>query len=277
MTDAYVAPVAVADMFADDTYQRPLDQSRARKVADAWDRRMAGIIEVSDRGENISPRYAVIDGQHRWAAADYAQIGVLVANVHTGLTVADEARLFDRLNRERRRITTWDHWHARQAAGEPNVVAIAKVVEDLGLAINPSPTNGNVRCVATLEKLQQLGGTDLVRASLEVVVEVWGRDLTGFDAPIVHGIGLCLHYLASDLDTARLCESLIDVVPRQVKSRAVGLRDLTTGTMPKLVAIAVITLYNQRPGRKILVSTRTFGGTARNAHSAESAPAAVSS
>ena len=88
MNDTYVTPINVTDIFADPTYQRPLDASRARKVADGWEPRLAGIIEVSDRGADASPRYAVIDGQHRWAAADYAQIGVLVANVHTGLTLA---------------------------------------------------------------------------------------------------------------------------------------------------------------------------------------------
>lgn len=269
MTDTYVIPVKTVDVFADHSYQRPLDQARARKTAQAWDPRLSGIIEISDRGAGAgsAPRYAVIDGQHRWAAAGIAGVDVLVANVHTGLTVADEAKLFDRLNRERRRITTWDHWYARRAAGDPDVTAIEQVVTDLGLAINMSPTSGNVRCVATLEKLQQLGGTDLVRSVLQVIVEVWGRDLTGFDAPIVHGIGLCLHYLAADMDTERLVLSLLDLMPRQLKTRAIALRDITTGTMPKLVAIATITEYNKRPGRKILVSTRTFGGTARNAHS----------
>lgn len=48
---------------------------------------------------------------------------------------------------------------------------------------------------------------------------------------------------------------------------------MTAPSQPKLVAIATVTLYNQKPGRKILVSTRTFGGTARNAHSAHEAVA----
>lgn len=267
MSDTYVTALAVADMFVDDTYQRPLDEPRAKRVAGQWEPRLAGIVEVSDRGEQHTPRYAVIDGQHRWAAAEYAGIGVLVANVHTGLTLAQEAKLFDRLNRERRAPTTWDHWHARKAAGNPTVTAIETVVDQLGLHINMSPTNGNVRCVATLEKLHALGGTDLVHNTLDIILNVWGRDLTAYDAPIVHGIGLCLHYLAADLDTTRLCEALLDVLPRQLKTRALGLREMTTGSQPKLVAIAIVTLYNSRPGRKILVSTRTFGGTARNAHS----------
>jgi len=265
--EVYVTAVDVTDVFTDATYQRPLDEARARNIAQAWDRRLAGILEVSDRGETTMPRYAVIDGQHRWAAAQHAGIGVMVANVHTGLTVADEAKLFDRLNRERRRITTWDHWHARKAAGDPDVTAIETAVAAAGLVIDTSPKSGHVRCTAALEKLHTLGGPDLVKQTLQLIVDVWGRDLIGFDAHIVGGLGLILHYLAADLDLIRLTEALLDVVPRQLKSKATGLRDITTGAMPKLVAIAVMTLYNNRPGRKILVSTRTFGGTARNAHS----------
>ncbi len=35
-----------------------------------------------------------------------------------------------------------------------------------------------------------------------------------------------------------------------------------------VVAIAAMTRYNRLPGKKILVSTNTFGASARNAHSA---------
>ena len=264
----YVTAIPAAELFADDTYQRPLDGPRSKKIAAAWDPRLAGIIEVSDRGDHTAPRYAVVDGRHRWAAAQHAGIGVLVANVHSGLSVADEAALFDRLNRERRRITTVDHWNARKAAGDADVAAIEKTVASLGLVIDMAARNGHVRCTSTLEKLYAIGGADLVKRSLQTVLDVWGRDLAGFDAPIVHGIGLTLHYLQPDLDLARMVEALIEILPRQLKSKAFGLRDMTTGTLPKLVAISIVTLYNQRPGRKILVSAGTFGGTARNAHSA---------
>lgn len=267
MSDSFVSPIAVADLFADDTYQRPLDPARARKMGAAWERRLAGIVEVSDRGENSAPRYAVIDGRHRWAAAELAGIDVLVANVHTGLTLADEAKLFDRLNRERRRITTWDHWNARRAAGDHTVLAIERAVAAVGLAIDPAPKAGNVRCTATLEKLHALDGPDLISAVLNVAQEAWGRDVAGFDAPIVHGLGLVLFHLHSDLDPRRLVESLLDVRPQNLKAAAANLRGMTTGSTAKLVAITVMAGYNKRPGRKILVSARTFGGTSRNAHS----------
>lgn len=65
----YIDAVAVDELFVDHSYQRPLDTALARQLARTWDRRLAGVIEVSDRVAGQAPRYAIIDGQHRWAAA----------------------------------------------------------------------------------------------------------------------------------------------------------------------------------------------------------------
>lgn len=270
-TDVYVTALQVDEIFADDSYQRPVDQPRARKMARQWDRRLAGILEVSDRGVHASPRYAVIDGRHRWAAASLLDIPPsLVANVHTSLNVQDEAKLFDRLNRERRRITTWDHWHARKGAGDPDVHRIEHVVQKLGLCIDSAPKDGHIRCIATLEKLLKLDSIKLIERTLQMILDLWGRRLDAYDAPIVHGVGLILHYIdPADLDHERLFNALLDIMPRQLKTQALALREsgVTTGTQPVLVAIAIVGIYNRKPGRKILVSNRTFGGGSVNAHS----------
>jgi hypothetical protein len=132
----YVTTLHPGEVFADPTYQRALDPSRCKKMCTGWDRRLAGIIEVSDRGPDESPRYAVIDGQHRWAAAGLlADPPLLVANVHEGLNIGQEAVLFDRLNRLRKQPTAWDHWRARKAAGNHDVLAIEASVSSVGLTI----------------------------------------------------------------------------------------------------------------------------------------------
>lgn len=266
----YVTAVTVDEVFADPTYQRDLDNTRARKMAATWDRRLAGILEVSDRGEQHQRRFAVIDGQHRWAAAQLLDPPpTLVANVHSGLSVADEAELFDRLNRERRRLTGWDHWKARLAAGEPTAHQIAATVTKHGLTVESAPKDGHVRAVAAMEKLVTLGGTPLLSDTLQLLLDVWGRRQDAYDAPILTGVGLVLHHLHEPLDMERLYNSLLDIMPRQLKTQALALRDMTTGAQPVLVAIAIMSLYNRRPGRKILVSNRTFGGGARNNRSVE--------
>ena len=170
--------------------------------------------------------------------------------MHTGLTLAEEAALFDRLNRQRRAPTTWDHWFARRASKDETVEKIEKAVAAVGLKIDPAPKDGNVRCTSTLEKLAALGGRKLVEETLRLVVDCWGKRLDAYDAPIVHGLGLVLHYLDAPIDRARLWESMLDIMPRQLKTQALALRDMTNGSQPKLVAVAVMTLCNRRAGKK---------------------------
>lgn len=268
---AYIDALPVADLFVDDSYQREVDVVRVRKFAQAWDRRLAGVIEVSDRGTDHSPRYAVIDGQHRWAAAKLRdESDVVVASIHEGLSVADEASLFDRINRERRRPSTWDHWRARTSAADETVLAIARIASELGLRVDSAPRDGNVRCTATLEKLAELGGMELVKETLKLIVDVWDNRLDAFDAPVVHGLGLVLHHLRNDLDQERLVDSLLGVLPRQLKAQASALRETTSGTAARLMAVAIMFCYNRNRrlgGARILVSVRTFGGGSRNARS----------
>lgn len=269
----YIDALPVAALFVDESYQRPADLARARQYAAHWDRRLAGVIEVSDRGEDVHPRYAVIDGQHRWQGALLRDpAAMLVASIHEGLSVADEARLFDRINRERRRPSTWDHWRARKASGDPTVIAIEAVVRDVGLRIDPAPKAGNVRCTATLEKLAALGGPVLVGKTLKMITDVWSRDVDSFDAPMVHAIGLILHHLRDRIDQHRLIDTLFGVTPLALKNHvaALGQTLTVTGTTGVRTAQAIMFIYNKNrrvPGKAILVSARSFGGGSRNARS----------
>ncbi|GAS98850.1 uncharacterized protein RMCC_5815 [Mycolicibacterium canariasense] len=258
-SDVYVTVLDPSEIFADPTYQRLLDTTHARKMSAGWDRRLAGIIEVSDRGEGASPRYAVIDGQHRWAAArNLTEPPKLVANVHEGLTVEQEAQLFDKLNRQRKKINGFDHYRARLAAGEWIIVRVQAVLDKHHLKMDPAPNEGNVGCVGTLEKVAEIDDA-LLDEVLGLIIGIWGRRREGFDAPIIHGLALILHKLRDDVDLERLVDALLDVMPRQLSTQAVALRDMQSGTLPVLTALVIMGLYNKKPGRKIEVSNRTFG------------------
>src|SRR5690606_29717011 len=133
---------------------------RVKRIAAAWDRRPVGVIDVSDRGPgHRDGRYAVINGQHRWAAAGLRDPhAVMVANVHTGLTPADEAHLFHEIDVKTRRLTTWDRWKSRRAAADPIVTAIEEAAAEAGFTVDQAPADGNLRCVSTCEKVHRMGG-----------------------------------------------------------------------------------------------------------------------
>lgn len=265
---AYITAVRVDEIFADHEYQRDVDD-RVPGIAKNWDPRLVGVLELSDRGEHHTPRYAVVDGQHRWEAAKKLDPPpALAAKVHSGLTVAQEAALYAKLNKARKSVNTWDQWRARRAAGDEIVASVERIAAKHGLVVDMQTKDGRIRCTSTIEKLLDLGGESLVDETLGMIVEVWDVRTDAFDAPIVHGIGLIQHKLRKDLDVSRLADCLLDVMPRQLKNQAITLRDITTGSQAVLTAIAIMSLYNKKPGRKILVSSRTFGGGSRNARSA---------
>lgn len=251
-TTTYIDALPASDMFADPSYQRELDLPRARRMAESWERPLVGVIEVSDRGPDHHPRYAVIDGQHRYAAAKLRDpAAVLVANVHVGLSPRDEAHLFYAIDAKRTRLTTWDRWNARRGAGDPTVLAIDEIATSLGLQVENTPTSASIRCVATCEKIMQLGGAKLLRETLELVVEVWGVDAEAFDAPLLHGTAYVLFHFGTELDTQRLADAMIDCSPRQFKAKAIALREFERGTMPKLAALIVVSTYNRTKGPKL--------------------------
>lgn len=261
--DVYVTAISTSEVFVDTTYQRPCDPARARSMARDWNPRLAGIIEVSDRGPTSTPRYAIIDGQHRWAAAQRLdEPPMLVANVHVGLTVAEEAKLFDQLNRARKKVNVFEHYKARLASGDWIIERIQAVLDRRGLIVDPAPKDGCIGCVGTLEKVADIDDA-LLDETLGLILDIWGRRRDGLDAPIIHGLALILHSLRDDIDLERLVDALLDVMPRHLKTSAVALRDVQSGTLPVLTALVIMERYNKKPGRKVTVTARSFGGVGR--------------
>lgn len=142
----YIDAVSVSLMFADPTYQRDLDDARVETMAAEFDQRLIGVLEVSAREDG---RYAILDGQHRWAttcrAHPSAEDAHLVCQIHTGLSIEDEARVFYEIDARRKQLSWWDRWRARRGGGDPGVLAIDAVLARHGLQINPSVRDGNIR------------------------------------------------------------------------------------------------------------------------------------
>jgi hypothetical protein len=64
-TATYIDAILAELLFADPSYQRDLDPKRVTKMVSEFDQRLVGVLEVSARGNG---RFAILDGQHRWAA-----------------------------------------------------------------------------------------------------------------------------------------------------------------------------------------------------------------
>lgn len=249
MSEAFIDVVAVRDMFVDNTYQRELDVKRAEKIAATWDRRLVGVLEVSDRGETAYPRYAIINGQHRWGAAARLSIDKLAANVHTGLSVADEAKLFFDIDAKTRALTTWDRWHARSAAGDQAVVAIERIAAECGLAVTQNPGPKNLQCCAALERIWSRSTPEVLADTLVLVLDVWPGDVDGRKAVVLEGLALVLDTYSMSIDNGRVGDAMSELTPRQLLVRARDMQERSGGTLTRCVAWILVNLYNRQSRR----------------------------
>lgn len=127
-----------SELRIDDSYQRSIDSGPSRsliaKIAAAWDWRMCMPLVVSKRDDGS---LYVIDGQHRQAAALLrGDIPFLPCCVGVYASIADEAAMFVAMNRARRAINRLDDFHAAQAGGDKEALAIAKIVEAVGFTVS---------------------------------------------------------------------------------------------------------------------------------------------
>ncbi|TKJ25241.1 DUF6551 family protein [Blastococcus sp. CCUG 61487] len=254
-SSTYVTVLQARDLGVDHSYQRPLDEPRVKRMVAAWDPRMVGVIDVSDRGEGADAdggkRYAVINGQHRAAAA--ARVSPaggdvwLPCNVHEGLTVAQEAALMHELDRTTKKLTGFDRWRARRGSGDPVVLEVEAIAAAHGLRVGPEPTDGVMRSYGAAEKLLKLGGPALLDGTLAVLFAAYGTAAAAYQAPLVTGVGQLLH-LHPNIDVERLRTALAKTRPEQLRASASSLRDFEDGPLHQLMAMAIATAYNRTPG-----------------------------
>lgn len=252
--DPYVTALPLIDLFVDYAYQRELDEARVQRMVKTYDPALVGIIEVSQRPDG---RYAILDGQHRWASEkdhsfDRTSSPHIACRVHTGLTVADEAKLYHQLNTTRRTLTGWDRWLARRAAGDVDVLAIDACAAENGYTIAMRGGDNVLRATRSCETIVNLGGIGLLTETLATVRAAYGADQTALDGAILGGIAHVLNaYNRDELDAGRLVEALSGIVPRQLVARAIALREVHKGTNDRLTAAVIVERYNATKGRNV--------------------------
>ncbi len=248
----YVTALPAAKLFVDHTYQRSLDQRRVDKMVAEYDPTLLGVLEVSDRGNST---FAILEGQHRWAAASLASGADvhLVCQVHRGLAVEDEARQFYDMDVRRRSLSGWDRWKARRGAGDPVVAHVEKIVSGFGLRVDSGSVDGLIGSTTTLENVYELGGEALLVSTLTVLTAAYGDVRDAYDGQMIMGVALIMHNYdpREELNVDRLISQLQAIVPRQVKARATALREAHRGQLPRLTAAVMIDRYNAAPGRKV--------------------------
>ena len=156
--------VSLDDLNVDHSYQRPLSDGLVEKILADWDPIAADALTVSRRkrpsktavqeaGLRGDGSLWLVNGQHEAMAAKLAGESEMLAFVHEGMTVQEEADL--RLKKNNRRSDTpMERFHAQIRKGVPETLAIVALLEKYETHPNRTANaHTGVNAVSTLEVL----------------------------------------------------------------------------------------------------------------------------
>ncbi len=169
--------IPVTDLMIDDSYQRAVEESgrrNIRRIVEKFRWHLFAPVIVSPRGRS---RFAVIDGQHRAAAARlHGGIKALPCWV-LNCTPEEEAESFSVINGMITRVSTQALFKARLAAGDKAARDARDAAKDAGVTLLPYPVAasaiklGETMAVGTIEECVRKYGRDIVTSALRLVVE----------------------------------------------------------------------------------------------------------
>lgn len=169
----------IAELKVDDSYQRSIDTGPSRslieRIAKGWDWRMCPPLVVSKRDDG----FYVIDGQHRHAAAlRRGDIAHLPCCVTAYRDAAEEAEMFVAMNRARRAINRLDDFHAAQASGNEEALAITAMVEAAGFFVSRRTGSaawapGEVAFTSAIAKARRRHGPAIVQEALNLMFDAF--------------------------------------------------------------------------------------------------------
>lgn len=189
----------------DESYQRPLT-TFARRIEHGFDPALVGTLVVSRRADGT---LAVVDGQTRAAAISHLVAAGEIASpgvpclVYEGLSRADEASLFARLQKERRGISSYHRFRAAVVAGEEEAVAIQAIVRAAGH--DTGVGKDKIGAVAALERVYRFNPT-LLERTFAVLADAYGAEYVPA-ADMLRGVGRLLHD-HGDIDARQLADRL---------------------------------------------------------------------
>ena len=175
----------------DPSYNRVLVDKRAESMAKEFDPDLIGVPVLSERVVDGKPVLFVVDAQHRIKAARQCGYQHLVAcEVHSGLTVAEEARLFRKLNdsKNRKPVCAYDRFRAGLVEGDRATVEITEMISAAGLRVARAAGPRTVCAVEALERAYKNGNL----ASVLATISAWSDDASCYDGRVIVAVSVFL-------------------------------------------------------------------------------------
>lgn len=239
-----VMEIPADDIRIDPNVQRDLIPARVKRLADKMDLDGLGILTVSDRGKG---GYVAIDGQHRIAALKALEMGEweVTCHVYAGLSTAQEAALFRRLN-DTRKITAFDDYDKGLKEGDDEILAINKIIEKHDLKVRTQGVDGSITCVVKIRQIFAKS-PQLLDDTLELTHAIWGTRYAAVEKNILGGLAIIIDTYAGNYDRPTMIKKLAKYKggPAGMIGSAKQLRELRGTSQERAVAEVIVATYNR--------------------------------
>lgn len=206
-------------------YQRPLNESRVRRIAAEFDERIANEPKVSYRNGH----YYVFDGQHTIAARkrlNHNRDLPIRCKVYVGLSESEEALLFAQQTGASAVLTSGDRIRALIYGGDSQAIAFLKATEGMGVLLDYAQTSGKKRiaCISTAFDAFRRMGKEQYQEGLSVILSAWKGEPNSFRAQNISGIMRFVELYHGEYNAERLVHRLKGVDPLTIyrEGRAMG-------------------------------------------------------
>lgn len=255
VTSATIETLPLAKLTCDELVNtRRLDGAWVDRHVGIYDPAALGVLTVSRRKGG---QCVILDGQHRaelMRRSGHSDDSV-DCRVYDGLSTAQEAALFRKLN-DSRKVTPLALFLAKRAEGDPAALAITEIVEAFGWEISNRQAYNNIVAVVALQQIYRggpaqvaarSGNAEAVSLTIQTVTRAWGHRRDAVHGDLLAGIRLVFLRDRNDVDPVGLAERLAGHPggPAGVLGAGRGVRQLQGGTVAAGVADTVIRLYNK--------------------------------
>lgn len=249
--------VNLDQLFADYSYQRPIQEQFVRDLVLRFDERLVGVLNASSRNDGS---YALIDGLQRRTAMERAGKTAAWCAVHEGLSVEQEAALFYHHNRDRKPVHPYYDYRARLVAGDPVISDIDRIVRASGFVVasqtqgkRPGERERHLAAIRSLEDIYGLSSEvreEALSPTLSVIFRNWLGRPYATEATLMRGLGRFFATFGDGEIQWEPWEARLDQIgPRAVIRRA---GDLGRSSRGHNVALVLTELHNGAAKRKDL-------------------------
>lgn len=239
-----IVEVKVGDLWVDPAVQRTLKKHRVATMAAKFDPNALGVLTTSFR----SPRRVhIIDGQHRYRAAEAAKYeGVILTHQYRGLEIAQEAALFRQLN-DADKVSAVDRFIVACVEQDSQALGMQAILTLEGWTVSAYSGEARITAISSLERVYNID-PNAAKAAVHVLTVAYGHRPAAMQGSLLVGLGRVLAKYKLDVDLDDLAQRLAKFPGSAdgLVGHARGLMVTRTGNLSTSIARVIVQLYNQR-------------------------------